>query len=388
MRSLVPAERHRRERGSVLILTAIGAFALLATDRPRARNRPGVVGEGPAPGCNRRVCAGGGRQPARRWASRSRGGHGRGPGLRPAAPRDRGRRAAPGAGHRDGELGHGEPDIHAAPGRDRPRRRARGARGRAARRDAERGGPDVPRSRRRRGRHSGHRGGDRLPRLRGRGPARHGGAPDRGRLLRDRRQHPRSAVQPDYCASIQNPPNPCQLRSNPSKTVSCLEFQSTPQQNACWTVFDPDHPAVNTPGLEDIIENQNQTPVGPDPIFVDNGTKTPCSTDPRPLPRAGRLLRQPRRRGYERRRDDRFLAGDLPIVECQNGRPLRRGQPGPGHRRRVLRPAGGAGDPREVVQGEFVCPSDPRFERCDTGGFGGGGGFNAGIDAQAPVLVR
>jgi len=43
--------------------------------------------------------------------------------------------------------------------------------------------------------------------------------------------------------------------------------------------------------------------------------------------------------------------------------------------------------PEKIIKGEFVCPSDPRFARCDTTGFGPGAG-RRGIDAQAPVLVR
>jgi hypothetical protein len=201
---------------------------------------------------------------------------------------------------------------------------------------------------------------------------------------------PGAECSEDFCDTIASPPNPCPLERDPTKTVTCLEFHSTPEQNACWTVFDPDHPSVNAPDLEDIIEDQNQTPVGPDPIYVDNGTKTPAIA----------LIR------------DRFLGegdfagnpsgedtdGDgeidswpvtMPIVECQN----------PGDNCSSGDPARVVGvacfdlqevlvTPDKIIKGEFVCETDPRFERCDTSGFGPGGGFDAGIDAQAPVLVR
>jgi hypothetical protein len=143
-------------------------------------------------------------------------------------------------------------------------------------------------------------------------------------------------------------------------------------------------------GLEDVIKSENQTPVGPDPIYVDNGTKTPTIG----------LIR------------DRFLGlgdfagnpagqdtnGDgqidswvvtLPLVECQN----------PGDQCAQGTPARVVGvvcfdlqevqvTPDKIIRGEFLCPTDPRFQRCDVGGFGPGGTVDAGIDAQAPVLVR
>jgi Flp pilus assembly protein TadG len=201
---------------------------------------------------------------------------------------------------------------------------------------------------------------------------------------------PGAECSQDYCQSIATPPNPCPLQRDPSKTVSCLEFFSTPEQNACWTTFDSDDSSVNVPDLESIIDAANQTPVGSDPIYLDNGTKTPVV----------KLIR------------DRFLGlgdysghpagqdtdGDgvidswpvtLPIVECQNPGD----QCASGDRARVVGVV--CFDlqevlvtPEKIIKGEFLCPSDPRFAGCDTTGFGPGGGVNAGIDAQAPVLVR
>jgi hypothetical protein len=201
---------------------------------------------------------------------------------------------------------------------------------------------------------------------------------------------PGAECSEDYCDSIATPHNPCPLERDPSKTVTCLEFFSTPEQNACWTVFEEDDPSVNVPALEDIIENQNQTPVGPDPIYVDNGTKTPVVSDIR-----DRFLGLRDFSGHPAGED---TDGDgeidswpvtLPIVECQN----------PGDHCSSGDPARVVGvlcfdlqevlvTPEKVIKGEFICPDDPRFERCDIGGFGPGGEVDAGIDAQAPVLVR
>ena len=195
----------------------------------------------------------------------------------------------------------------------------------------------------------------------------------------------------DFCDTIAtNPPNPCPLERDPSKTVSCLEFFATPDQNACWTVFDPDHPSVSSSGLRDIVESRNEYPVGPDPIFVDNGTKTPIvrAIQERFLG-TGEFAGEPE--GQDTDGDgviDSWVV-TLPVVECQN----------PGDHCASGDPAKLVGvvcfdlqevlvTPEKIIKGEFLCPTDPRFERCDIGGFGPGGEVDAGIDAQAPVLVR
>src|SRR5262245_52080048 len=68
--------------------------------------------------------------------------------------------------------------------------------------------------------------------------------------------------QADYCQTIASPPNPCPLTTSVSHqgnaTVTCLEFHNTAEQNACWHVYDGDHPSVNTPDILDIIETGYQ----------------------------------------------------------------------------------------------------------------------------------
>jgi hypothetical protein len=199
-----------------------------------------------------------------------------------------------------------------------------------------------------------------------------------------------------YCQYVAaNPPNPCQLSTDtdsPGKWVSCLQFQNTGDQNACWTELDSTSSAISTSGLEDIIQDGNPTPAGGKPIYVDNGTKAAVLKEifDRFLDK-GAYSNKPG--GGEdtipspKNVNDSWLV-PLPIVECQS--------PGDGC-------AGGSPqkivgvaclDIQEVTTGsdkkikaEWVCPGDPRFDasKCSVG-FGPGGDVPT-IDAQYPVLV-
>ena len=196
---------------------------------------------------------------------------------------------------------------------------------------------------------------------------------------------PGAACTQNYCQTIQTtPPNPCTL--NDGTSGSCLEFHSTPEQNACWTEFDEQAPAINTPGLTDIVNNSNSTPISGNPIYIDNGTKTPVISDI-----YDRFHGQGQHSGNPSGTD---LDGDglsdswvvvLPVIECQN----------PGDNCAGGNPADVVGfvcfDVREVevtsakeIRGDFVCPTDPR---CSNGGLHPGGTVS-GLSAQYPVLVR
>lgn len=195
----------------------------------------------------------------------------------------------------------------------------------------------------------------------------------------------------DFCATIQNPPNPCLLdHTDPtSPMVTCLEFFATPDQNACWTAFDGQSPSVNTPDLQDIVANQNQQTVALDPVYVDNGTKTPIVDDIHErFYGLGAFSGNPS--GQDTDGDgiiDSWVTL-LPVVECQNPGDLCAG----GSTQQIVgavcfdirkvEPA-----PLKVIRGDFLCPTDPRFARCDTGGTGPGGD-DFGVTAQVPVLVR
>ena len=197
-----------------------------------------------------------------------------------------------------------------------------------------------------------------------------------------------------YCQYVaNNPPNPCQLSDetdNPGKMVSCLQFQATGEQNACWTALDSTSPIVSTSGLEDIIQDSNPVAAGDKPIYVDNGTKNAVLQEIR-----NRFLNEGAYSGTPGGGEDTNGNGTpdswlvpLPIIECQN--------PGDGC-------AGGSAqkivgvaclDIQEVTAGsdkvikaEYVCPGDPRFDdsKCSVG-FGPGGEVPT-IDAQYPVLV-
>ncbi|MBW2495310.1 MAG: hypothetical protein JRE43_11210 [Deltaproteobacteria bacterium] len=161
--------------------------------------------------------------------------------------------------------------------------------------------------------------------------------------------------------------------------ATCLEFFSTPEQNACWTAFQTDSSAVSVPLMTDIISNGNPEEIGADPIYLDNGTKTPVVQDIKDKFEA---------EGSDTNGDgivDSWVV-TLPIVECQN----------PGDQcatgntqqivgflcmdiREVLV------TPEKVIKGDFICSTDPR---CDQPGFGPGGPMIGTISADYPVIVN
>jgi hypothetical protein len=194
---------------------------------------------------------------------------------------------------------------------------------------------------------------------------------------------PGSACTQNYCDAVsQNPPNPCPLTVG--GTASCLEFHSTPEQNACWTQFDGDSPSVNTPDMVDIVEDGNPETIQ-GPVFVDNGDKVPVIREIRDR-FEGRGGYNPGE-GVDTNSDgivDSWVVV-LPVVQCQNpGDQCAGGDPQNVvgfvcfdiHEVRVT--------PEKIIKGTFLCPSDPR---CDGTGLGPGGTIPGGLSAQFPVLV-
>jgi Flp pilus assembly protein TadG len=196
---------------------------------------------------------------------------------------------------------------------------------------------------------------------------------------------PASACTQHYCETVSSErPNPCPLESG--VTTTCLEFYATPEQNACWTVFDPDGPAVSTSDLRDVIEDGNPHEIEGDPIYIDNGTKTPAIRDIRDrFLGLGNFAPDPA--GTDTDGDgviDSWVVV-LPVVECQN----------PGDHC-------ASGDPAEIksficfdiheviptpdglIKGDFLCPTDPR---CDNEGLGPGGDIPGTLSSAYPVIV-
>jgi hypothetical protein len=203
----------------------------------------------------------------------------------------------------------------------------------------------------------------------------------------------------DYCATIANPPNECELIENPAfvgETTSCLEFHNTSEQNACWTNFSDTDPSVNTADLTDMVASGNTWEV-PNQIEVDNGDKTPVIKEiqdrffgnpPYPAP-AGANDDHP---------DGDYYPGGipgvpdswpvcLPVIECQTDLHCAGGDP--------MHVVGGVCfeireitvTPDKIIRGTFMCPSHPRWDECDCGTTGSGG-LDFGIRADLPVLVQ
>jgi Flp pilus assembly protein TadG len=182
----------------------------------------------------------------------------------------------------------------------------------------------------------------------------------------------------NYCETISNTiPNPCTLSNG--QTTSCLEFFSTPEQNACWTGFSSDTSAVSVPMMDDIIANGNPDDVGTKPIYLDNGTKTPIVQDIKDKFDA---------EGSDTNGDgvvDSWVVS-LPVVECQN----------PGDQCASGTPQQIVGflcmdiheiivTPDKLIKGDFICATDPR---CDIPGSGPGGSLVGSISADYPVIVN
>ena len=185
-----------------------------------------------------------------------------------------------------------------------------------------------------------------------------------------------SACNQNYCQTVTDTvPNPCPLSYG--GTSSCLEFFSTPEQNACWTLFDGDHPAISVPGMSDIVQNGNPEVID-GPIYLDNGTKTPVVQDVH-----DKFQEMGSDTDGDGIVDSWFVT--IPVVECQNpGDQCASGdvQEIVGFLCMNIREV--VVTPDKLIKGDFVCSSDPR---CDQEGLGPGGSLIGGLSAAYPVIV-
>jgi hypothetical protein len=173
--------------------------------------------------------------------------------------------------------------------------------------------------------------------------------------------------------------------------VTCLEFANTEEQNACWTEFSSDDPAVNTGDITDLVGTGYQEEVSSlFPIFVDNGTKTPVIDEVQ-----SRMQGTGEYVGHAAGSDrylphtgvnDSWIVG-LPVIECQTEDHCAGGTVADMvgfvcfEIREVLV------TPEKIIKGRFLCPDDPLFAECPIGPTGSGGDC-FGIRADFPVLVR
>jgi Flp pilus assembly protein TadG len=205
--------------------------------------------------------------------------------------------------------------------------------------------------------------------------------------------------QQDYCDTVATPPNACSLSLAPggqqdhdvANGVSCLEFNSTPEQNACWTQFEH-NPSINTNEMTQIIEDEIEFEVAAgEEYYVDNGTKTPVIDDIN-----DRFLGEGKWSGGNGAGEDRYAPFDgiadswvitLPVIECQTGIHCAQGTETEIVGFVCFEVREVEVNPGKIIRGRFLCPTDPLFEaECDI--TTGTGGLNFGIRADIPVLVQ
>jgi len=244
----------------------------------------------------------------------------------------------------------------------------------------------------------------------------------------------------DFCQTAANTPNPVALTwpQGPHATVSLLEFSSTPDQNACWTVYDGDSASVNNPDLQGVVDNGNTEGVqSGDEVYADNGDKTAtqkymrdlmygcnntsrnCCTDTDVAgnctartgtpggagqPPAGMNRYKPDPTtgpGPPRPGIDSWVV-KLPVFECVPGRNCSGGDTMEliggvcFEIREILEPSGDYNDSSHQIKGRFLCPDSPNLldrqlfdQYCrDENEDSGPGGCSFGLRAKDVVLVE
>ncbi len=195
----------------------------------------------------------------------------------------------------------------------------------------------------------------------------------------------------DACDYLEaNPyPNPILLADGVTQATK-LEFNSTNEQNACWTDFG-EGPSISTPDLELVVDDGNPVEFGTQypGIQLDNGDKTPIvklvkdkflgTSDYLGNPAGSDLYDPPA--GI-----DSWVIG-LPVVACQSEDHCAGN---------TVVPIVGAVcfeireirvTPEKEILGRFFCPGPGEPLDCQIVG-SGSGGQNFGIRATRPSLVR
>jgi hypothetical protein len=196
----------------------------------------------------------------------------------------------------------------------------------------------------------------------------------------------------DVCGYLaQNPyPNPTTLTDGVTPATK-LEFESTPEQNACWTDFEQDS-SISTPQLEAAVADGNGVAFGVQDsgIQLDNGDKVPVVR-----------LMQDKFLGIGDYAGETPAGQDLydppagvdswvvwfPVVECQSEEHCAGNVTVPviGAVCFEIREINVA--PEKEILGQFFCPDQRPELNCGPSGGSGSGGRNFGIRATRPVLV-
>lgn len=198
----------------------------------------------------------------------------------------------------------------------------------------------------------------------------------------------------DYCAEGAPVPNPCPLTYDESTVITCIEFESTPEQTGCWTQFDGDHPSINTADLNGIASTDYDGGLNYyDPIFLDNGDKTPViATIADRFYGEGEFVDAAE--GIDRYGDDGIIDSwvtGLPVVNCQNEDICATGDPAHVLGYVCIEIMEVNVVPQKIIRARFLCPElhPEQYQECLAGlGTTGTGGQDFGIRADIPVLVR
>jgi hypothetical protein len=173
--------------------------------------------------------------------------------------------------------------------------------------------------------------------------------------------------------------------------VSCLEFHTTEEQNACWTALDTGSPTVSANDLRGLVEDGNSTQLSSsDAIYVDNGDKASVVKELSDkfhgeAGYTGQGAGIDRYPPYDGKADS--WVATMPVVACQADANCATGSSAQlvGFVCVEIREI--EESPLNLIRTRFLCESDPLFDECDLDRTTTGG-LDFGIRADVPVLVN